>query len=579
MSVPQHIAELLDDYLDGQLDDSGREDLMSWLHGSEANCKLFAEWCMAEVWLLEATRVADMRVVFEGMAFDTRTSEPVVYPEKVARSKWPVSRRWLAIAAVLMISLTAALFWGGGENVRTDGNEQVVRSAWSNAGIDRETSPPAILARVADCVGAVDLEPLRVGQNISAGATIHIKSGLAQLVFDSGAEVVLRGPCRLRVDGPMLCSLSRGSVSAEVPPRAAGFTIRGPATEVIDLGTRFGFSVGEAGVSEVHVFKGQVISRQLNERGEVFGNEIVLQQDQAILYPGERKEAQRLAADEAKFAVEVQPLWRQDQIEPLVVERKLALWLRASHGVLSDDENRVVAWQDLAHGDNHIANDAFQPERDARPRYVDDAMRGRPAIRFDGNATYMTTTPIRTTDDQTIVVAFQHTPRQGAGRRIGGQILNYNGPPSRYLPDVRNPGVLQLGEKVDSWNGPLWSIGAKAFVGLGSGGTAVSTGVVQSKSLGHSTPKIVVYSYNNTANVAALYVDGDRVAEAMAPTSVAVTSRKVIGKHGIFDQWYFRGDLGELLIFNAALNHHEISELSRQLMEYYSIAAGTDAML
>jgi hypothetical protein len=68
-----------------------------------------------------------------------------------------------------------------------------------------------------------------------------------------------------------------------------------------------------------------------------------------------------------------------------------------------------------------------------------------------------------------------------------------------------------------------------------------------------------------------LFVDGVRVAQASAPTSVAVTSRKVIGKHGIFDQWYFHGDLAEVLVFNAALRPKEVKTISQQLMNRYGI--------
>ena len=88
---------------------------------------------------------------------------------------------------------------------------------------------------------------------------------------------------------------------------------------------------------------------------------------------------------------------------------------------------------------------------------------------------------------------------------------------------------------------------------------------------------MVAYVYNNSDNKTSLYVDGKIVAEASAPTSVAVTSRKVIGKHGIFDQWYFHGDLSELVIFNTALRPSEVKELSRQLMDHYAIVGNNDA--
>ncbi len=567
MSVPQHIAGYLDDYLDGNLDESGHEILTAWLGESDANCKTLSAWFMTEVQLLDASRLADMRDVFQGLTFDTRSASTDRQSQAPSHNSRTVAQNLLLIAASVLVALGVAYAWPSSANK----NKRAAPIASARTQPALNAPSPAILSRLADCVWENGMKPLRVGENISAGTTIELKSGLAQLVFESGAEVVLEGPCRLRIDNSMLCRLFSGNVSAEVPHRAAGFTIRGPAAEVIDLGTRFGFSVGAAGNSEVHVFQGEVISRQLDERGDVVGKEFHLKKNQAVLFPGEKKQAQRLAANEAKFALEVKPLWRQDKIQPLVVDRNIALWLRADHGVQTDKKNRVIAWQDLALGSNRISNDAFQPDQKARPQYVLDGLNGHAAIRFDGAATYLTTMPVTTTNDQTIVVVFQHAQPKANGVRIGGQIINYNGPPSRYLPDVQSPGVLQLGEKIDSWDGPMASVAAKAFVGRDSRGADISAGGVVSKALGYSHPRVVTYVYDNTDNVSSLYVDGNVVAKSSAPTSVAVTSRKVIGKHGIFDQWYFRGELGELVIFNAALRPTEVKEVSRQLMDHYDI--------
>jgi hypothetical protein len=572
MNVPQHIAGKLEDYLDGNLDEDGYETLNAWMRQSDANCEALAAWLMSEVRLLDASRLADMRAVFEGQTFDTRHVGTETLPLPSTVKSRSAAQTLMLIAASVLVALGLSYMWPN----RAEKNSGAARIASAHVqAAQNHALQPAMLSRLADCVWQRDMPPLHVGQDLAAGMTIDIKSGLAQLVFESGAEVVLQGPCRLRVDNFMLCRLFSGNVSAEVPHRAAGFTIRGPSSEVIDLGTRFGFSVGDAGHSEVHVFQGEVISRQLDEQGEVVGKEFRLKKNQALLFPGEKKQAQRLAANEAKFALSVKPLWLQDKIEPLAVDRNVALWLRAAHGVQTDRKNRVIAWQDLAMGSNRISNDAFQPDPKARPQYVLSGILGHPAIRFDGTATYLTTTPITTTNDQTIVVVFQHAPPEPGTERVAGQIINYNGPPSRYLPDVRSPGVLQLGEKIDSWNGPVASIAGKAFVGRDSRGADISAGIVVSKSLGYS-PRVVAYVYNNSSNKTSLFVDGRIVADASAPTSVAVTSRKVIGKHGIFDQWYFHGDLSELVIFNTALRSAEVKELSRQLMEHYTILSEKD---
>jgi ferric-dicitrate binding protein FerR (iron transport regulator) len=582
MNIPQHIADFLDDYLDGSLDDARHQQLTSWAEESDANASALAAWFLSEAELLDAARVADMCDVFEGLSFAPREKQTEIAEEPDNRQVWSRRVSWLMIAASVCLVLTGAYLLSASGGGRKNSASLANATGRSRPGASRVENPlpsPAILARLADCVWGSGAPQLRVGQDIKAGTTLDIKSGLAQLFFESGAEVVLKGPCQFRIENSMLCKLMHGNVSAEVPSRAAGFTIRGPSAEVIDLGTRFGFSVGDAGTSEVHVFQGEVISRQLDEHGKTFGDDIRLTENQAILFPGERQQAKRLAADEAKFALEVRPLWLQDNIEPLVVDRRVAFWLRAGHGVQVDDQQRVIAWQDLALGDNQVANDAFQPDPAARPRFVENALNGRPAIRFDGEKSHLTTTPMTTTDDQTIVVVFQHVEAPPGSKRIGGQIINYNGPPSRYLPDILSPGVLQLGEKVGGWDGPATSIAAKAFVGRDPGGTDISVGQTRSAALGYRRPHVVAYSYSNSNNEAMLFVNGQKVATASAPTRAAVTSRKVIGKHGIFDQWYFCGNLGEVIVYNTALRPREIKSLTGQLMHFYGIDEPKEAAL
>ncbi|HEX4412236.1 MAG TPA: LamG-like jellyroll fold domain-containing protein [Lacipirellulaceae bacterium] len=570
MNLPQNIAELLDDYVDGAIDAPRHQVLCDWIGESEANCRSVADWFLAEARLHEASRLADMREVFEGSPLSSMRSAA---REAVTESK-PHKRRSYAaayaVAAAVTLFVVGSALWIAN---KTTAHNRQLKNVVSRRPAVKELAP-AIVGRLSDCVWVAGAKQFRVGEDIAVGSTIDIASGLAQLVFESGAEVVVKGPSRVEVDSSMLCRLQAGSVSAEVPHRAAGFTIRGPASEVIDLGTRFGYSVGDDGKSEVHVFQGEVISRELDDSGSVVGKEIRLKEKQAVLFPGAKQQARRLAANEAKFALEVKPLWLNDTIEPLTVDRKLALWLRSAHGVLRDKDNRVVAWQDLAVGPNRIADDVFQPNPKYRPQYVEDGLNGHPGIRFDGMQTYMTSIPITTTNEQTIVAVFQYA-EPSESPHIGGQIINYNGPPSRFLPNVNGPGVLQLGEKIDTWNGPPLSISAKAFVGRDSQRDDVSAGVVTSGPLGSSRARIVAYVYDNSADKAALYVDGARAAESSAPTRVAITSRKVIGKHGIFDQWYFHGDLAEVLIFNTALRPAELEALTRQLSEYYGLSLAT----
>jgi FecR protein len=56
----------------------------------------------------------------------------------------------------------------------------------------------------------------------------------------------------------MHCRLIEGSLTADVPEPAHGFTIDTPDIQVRDLGTRFGVTAGSVGNSQVRVFEGEV---------------------------------------------------------------------------------------------------------------------------------------------------------------------------------------------------------------------------------------------------------------------------------------------------------------------------------
>ncbi|MGV2480558.1 UNVERIFIED_CONTAM: FecR domain-containing protein, partial [Salmonella enterica subsp. enterica serovar Weltevreden] len=87
---------------------------------------------------------------------------------------------------------------------------------------------------------------------------LELLDGLATLKFASGAEVSLEAPVTLEILSPMECRIRKGTVVAEVPPQAKGFTIHAPQTKVVDYGTRFGVSAGEDGKCLVHVIEGLV---------------------------------------------------------------------------------------------------------------------------------------------------------------------------------------------------------------------------------------------------------------------------------------------------------------------------------
>ncbi|MFC1760786.1 FecR domain-containing protein, partial [Planctomycetota bacterium] len=96
---------------------------------------------------------------------------------------------------------------------------------------------------------------------------LSLDQGYAQLLFTNGAQILLEGPCEFRLDGPKQMTLDGGTLTAQIPPEAVGFTVTTPSSVVTDFGTEFGVAVEDSQDSEVHVFVGEVGVRAKNAPG------------------------------------------------------------------------------------------------------------------------------------------------------------------------------------------------------------------------------------------------------------------------------------------------------------------------
>jgi hypothetical protein len=88
--------------------------------------------------------------------------------------------------------------------------------------------------------------------------TVQLEAGLIELQFTKGAVVTVQAPAQLDLASVDRVTLHGGKVSAEVPASAVGFAVKTPVGDFVDLGTRFGVFVNEAGLTEMDVFEGKV---------------------------------------------------------------------------------------------------------------------------------------------------------------------------------------------------------------------------------------------------------------------------------------------------------------------------------
>jgi hypothetical protein len=145
--------------------------------------------------------------------------------------------------------------------------------------------------------------------NIVLGTTLSLDSGLLELVYSSGARVVLQGPCVYRVDSDFggflqvgkltalvekkterlgdpetrrLATLSSSDPQSPTPPLFPSlFAVHTPTAIVTDLGTEFGVEVEESGVTRSHVFQGKVTFVARSPNGERQDGELTIVENQS----------------------------------------------------------------------------------------------------------------------------------------------------------------------------------------------------------------------------------------------------------------------------------------------------------
>lgn len=123
------------------------------------------------------------------------------------------------------------------------------------------------LATITQVVGAYRQTnaPFVIGERVEAGY-VNIERGLVQMDFINGASLTLEGPAKLEIENSSEIVLHSGIVTATIPESAIGFMVDTSTARVVDLGTAFGVSVAEGGITEVCVFDGEVEVHPISEK-------------------------------------------------------------------------------------------------------------------------------------------------------------------------------------------------------------------------------------------------------------------------------------------------------------------------
>jgi hypothetical protein len=118
------------------------------------------------------------------------------------------------------------------------------------------------VARLVATYGAIwrEVDEFRnTGPVIVAGQRLELDSGLAEIVFASGAKLMLEGPAELRIQSANSAFLFGGRLSVRADTAEShGFTLHTKMASVVDLGTEFHVQTASDGHSQIDVTAGAV---------------------------------------------------------------------------------------------------------------------------------------------------------------------------------------------------------------------------------------------------------------------------------------------------------------------------------
>lgn len=162
------------------------------------------------------------------------------------RRFWFVTGFSLAAALLLTCTLWALAEWNSGYE---NGNGTAALAAPESDSIGWLTG-----ARDAQWATGQSVQP---GDDLPRGKRLELERGLAEIILDSGATVVIEGPAAVDLHSGWEVALQKGVITTSAPKEAAGFRVRNRDVDVTNLGGQFAVHADREG-ADVLTLAGRV---------------------------------------------------------------------------------------------------------------------------------------------------------------------------------------------------------------------------------------------------------------------------------------------------------------------------------
>ncbi|GAA5510474.1 LamG domain-containing protein [Novipirellula caenicola] len=273
---PNDFDDLVDRYCAGLLDRESFSRLETMLRDDVERRQQFRETMLTHAALNEIADMYDINqsaVDSHGLSMaavmdcdPSDTNREAAHSSSRSQSR-QLKLTWLMMTLACAASIGIAIFsFLYQPNNGTHAPIQLADPATQEAQLINPPLPPTRLVgnqSIALIKSAVDVNwgpsatPLRVGEVIP-NHVLNFESGILEIVFLSGAMVVVEGPAKLDLVSKEKAVLHNGKIRCYVPPAAVGFSIETLDTKYLDMGTEFGVEIKPDGKQELHVFDGEV---------------------------------------------------------------------------------------------------------------------------------------------------------------------------------------------------------------------------------------------------------------------------------------------------------------------------------
>lgn len=397
----------------------------------------------------------------------------------------------------------------------------------------------ATVARIETVTWGTGVE-LDAGSHLKSGQHLSFESGLVELQVGKRGKMIVEGPADLEFAAADKSILHRGRVVMRVTPAGHGYRMETPGGAVVDLGTEFAVSVGDKGDTETHVLEGEV---------EAFpngGNKVLLTKDKALSFA---HGGESIPADLGEFYTAMPP-----------THAKTVNQIHWPLDTITSEGTTPALSDGMPPGpkDFHLLSRGSFP-----PPYGSEGVFGR-ALRFDGNQAYAESDFLGIGGAAPRTVSFWVKVPKDFKPEEGFAMLSWG----RFLSEHPG-GVWQIAINPIKESGPIGRIRVGTHRGQ-----IVGTSDLRDDKWHHVAAVLYGGSQPNVGTHVLVYLDGKL--EPISRRALREISTDVdAANHGVWlgrditntgdipqdNRRFFRGDIDEVYIFDAALSQSDIVRL------------------